>query len=167
MGAVRSNLAINDGMTPALRRINKAMSLMIGNFEAVQRASGQAMNISGLVAAKKEIGAANALLDETERNYRAINDQQNNLNRGLNTGTKNAGGLLSKIKSVAAAYLGMKGITATVGLSDTMTSNRARLELIVDDGGSVAELEQKNYRLCTKSRAGLRKQWPQYQSWGL
>lgn len=42
MGAVRSNLAINDGMTPALRRINRAMSLMIGNFERVQRASGQA-----------------------------------------------------------------------------------------------------------------------------
>lgn len=155
MGAVRSNLVVNDGMTPALRRINKAMSLMIGNFEAVQRASGQAMNISGLVAAKKEIGAANALLDETERNYRAINDQQNNLNRGLNTGTKNAGGLLSKIKSVAAAYLGMKGITATVGLSDTMTSNRARLELIVDDGGSVAELEQKIYASAQRARAGF------------
>lgn len=153
MGAVRSNLAINDGMTPALRRINKAMSLMIGNFERVQRASGQAMNISGLVAAKKEIGAANALLDETERNYRAINNQQNNLNRGLNTGAKNAGGLLSKIKSVAAAYLGMKGITATVGLSDTMTSNRARLELIVDDGGSVSELEQKIYASAQRSRS--------------
>ena len=155
MGAVRSQLVINDGMTSALRRINKAMSLMIGNFEAVQRASGQSINTSNLNAARQEIGRANAQLDVMEQNYRAINDQQNNLNRGLNTGTKNAGGLLSKIKSVAAAYLGMKGITATVGLSDTMTSNRARLELIVDDGGSVAELEQKIYASAQRARAGF------------
>lgn len=155
MGAVRSQLVINDGMTSALRRINKAMSLMIGNFEAVQRASGQSINTSNLNAARQEIGRANAQLDVMEQNYRAINDQQNNLNRGLNTGTKNAGGLLSKIKRVAAAYLGMKGITATVGLSDTMTSNRARLELIVDDGGSVAELEQKIYASAQRARAGF------------
>ena len=56
---------------------------------------------------------------------------------------------------MAAAYLGMKGITATVGLSDTMTSNRARLELIVDDGGSVAELEQKIYASAQRARAGF------------
>lgn len=155
MGAVRSQLVINDGMTSALRRINKAMSLMIGNFEAVQRASGQSINTANLNAARQEIGRANAQLDVMEQNYRAINDQQNNLNRGLNTGTKNAGGLLSKIKSVAAAYLGMKGVTATVGLSDTMTSNRARLELIVDDGGSVAELEQKIYASAQRARAGF------------
>lgn len=155
MGAVRSQLVINDGMTSALRRINKAMSLMIGNFEAVQRASGQSINTANLNAARQEIGRANAQLDVMEQNYRAINDQQNNLNRGLNTGTKNAGGLLSKIKNVAAAYLGMKGVTATVGLSDTMTSNRARLELIVDDGGSVAELEQKIYASAQRARAGF------------
>lgn len=155
MGAVRSQLVINDGMTSTLRRINKAMSLMIGNFEAVQRASGQSINTSNLNAARQEIGRANAQLDVMEQNYRAINDQQNNLNRCLNTGTKNAGGLLSKIKSMAVAYLGMKGITATVGLSDTMTSNRARLELVVDDGGSVAELEQKIYASAQRARAGF------------
>ncbi len=153
MGAVRSQLVINDGMTSALRRINKAMSLMLNNFEAVQRASGKSINIANLNATRQELGKANAQLDEMERNYREINNQQDNLNRGLNTGTKNAGGLLSKIKSVATAYLGMKGVTAAVGLSDTMTSNRARLDLIVGDGGSVAELEQKIYASAQRSRS--------------
>ncbi len=153
MGAVRSQLVINDGMTSALRRINKAMGLMLNNFEAVQRASGKSVNIANLNAIRQELGKANAQLDEMERNYREINNQQDNLNRGLNTGTKNAGGLLSKIKSVATAYLGMKGVTAAVGLSDTMTSNRARLDLIVGDGGSVAELEQKIYASAQRSRS--------------
>jgi len=83
MGAVKSSLAINDGMTPALRRINKAMSLMINNFEAVQRASGKAVNTADLAAARREIGAANALLDDMERNYRTINDQQEQLNNKI------------------------------------------------------------------------------------
>lgn len=69
MGAVRSQLIINDGMTSALRRINKAMSLMIGNFEAIQRASGQSINAANLNAARQEIGKANAQLDVMQQNY--------------------------------------------------------------------------------------------------
>ncbi len=153
MGAIRSQLVINDGMTSALKRINKAMGLMINNFEAVQRASGKSINSANLNAARQEIAKANAQLNMMEQNYSAINNQQNNLNRGLNIGTKNADGFLSKIKSVVTTYLGMKGIATTVGLSDTMTSNRARLELIVDDGGSVAELEQKIYASAQRSRS--------------
>lgn len=153
MGAVRSQLVINDGMTSALRRINKAMSLMLGNFEAVQRASGQSINTANISAARQEIGRANAQLDAMEQNYRAINDQQNNYNKSLRTGTANAGGLLSKIKGLATAYLGMKSVTGLVDLSDTLTSTRSRLNLIVDDGGSVSELEQKIYASAQRSRA--------------
>ncbi len=155
MGAVRSNLAINDGMTPALRRINKAMSLMIGNFERVQRASGQAVNTADLAAARREIGAANALLDEMERNYRTINDQQEQLNNKINKGATASSGMLNKLKGVASAYLGVQAASKMIGLSDTLTGNRARLELIVDDGGSVAELEQKIYASARRARAGF------------
>lgn len=155
MGAVRSNLAINDGMTPALRRINKAMSLMIGNFERVQRASGQAVNTADLAAARREIGAANALLDEMERNYRTINDQQEQLNNKINKGATASSGMLNKLKGVASAYLGVQAASKMIGLSDTLTGNRARLELIVDDGGSVAELEQKIYASAQRARAGF------------
>ena len=155
MGAVRSQLVINDGMTSALRRINKAMSLMIGNFEAVQRASGQSINTANLNAARQEIGKANAQLDVMEQNYRNINEHQNNYNKSLRAGTSNANGLLSKIKSIASAYLGMKAVTGTIGLSDELTGQRARLELIVDDGGSVAELEQKIYNSAQRARANF------------
>lgn len=155
MGAVRSNLAINDGMTPALRRINRAMSLMIGNFERVQRASGQAVNTADLAAARREIGAANALLDEMERNYRTINDQQEQLNNKINKGATASSGMLNKLKGVASAYLGVQAASKMIGLSDTLTGNRARLELIVDDGGSVAELEQKIYASAQRARAGF------------
>lgn len=155
MGAVKSSLAINDGMTPALRRINKAMSLMINNFEAVQRASGKAVNTADLAAARREIGAANALLDDMERNYRTINNQQEQLNNKINKGATASSGMLNKLKGVASAYLGVQAASKMIGLSDTLTGNRARLELIVDDGGSVAELEQKIYASAQRARAGF------------
>ena len=153
MGAVKSQLVINDGMTSALRRINKAMGLMLSNFEAVQRASGNSINTANLAAARQEIGRANAQLDTMEENYRNINNQQNNLNRGLGTGSSNAEKLLGKIKNIAATYIGMQGLSKLTGLSDTMTSQRSRLALIVDDGGSVAELEKKIYASAQNSRA--------------
>lgn len=153
MGAVQSRLVINDGMTPALRRINNAMKLMIDNFEAVQRASGRSINTSNLSAAKQEIGKANALLDEMEQQYRELNQQQDSLNKSLSTGTSNAGGLLNKIKGMVGAYAGVQGLQALVGLSDELTSQSARLELIVDDGGSVEALEQKIFASAQSARA--------------
>ncbi len=153
MGAVQSRLVINDGMTPALRRINNAMKLMLDNFEAVQRASGRSINTSNLSAARQEIGKANALLDDMEQQYRELNQQQNSLNKSLSTGTSNAGGLLNKIKGMVGAYAGMQGLQALVGLSDDLTSQRARLELIVDDGGSVDALEQKIFASAQSARA--------------
>ena len=53
------------------------------------------------------------------------------------------------VKSAAAAF----GVSKLVGLSDTIAGNRARLGLIVDDGGSVAELENKIFASAMRSRA--------------
>ena len=153
MGAVRSSLVLNDGMTSTLRRINKAMGLMLNNFEAVQRASGQAINTQDIAQARQEIGRANAQLDEMERNYREINDQQSTLNKQLNSGNKSAGGLLSKLKGVAAAYLGMKTLGSLVELSDTQAQTEARLNLMVDDNNTVDSLEAKIRASATRARA--------------
>ena len=92
-------------------------------------------------------------LDEMEENYRRCNEQQDQLNKRISTGGSKASGLLSKIKGIAAAYLGMNAVKGLVGLSDTLTSGSARLELIVDDGGSVDALEEKIYRSAQRSRA--------------
>ena len=43
--------------------------------------------------------------------------------------------------------------TKLVGLSDTLAGNKARLELIVDDGGSVDELNKKIYASAMRARA--------------
>lgn len=140
-------------MTPALRRINNAMSLMIDNFERTQRASGKAVNTKAFYSMRQEVGKSNAALDEIERHYQSAAKGQENLNRSISNGESKADGLLNKIKGIAAAYIGVKGASELADLSDTMSSNEARLNLIVDDKGSVEELQQKIYRSAENARA--------------
>ena len=153
MASIKSQLVLTDGMTGPLKSINKALNLVLSSFEATQRASGRAINTASITSARAELGKANAQIEEMERNLQDCGNQQDNLNKRISTGTNKAGGFLSKIKGIAATYLGMQGISMMTNLSDTLTSNEARLSLIVDDGGSVEELQQKIYASAQSARA--------------
>lgn len=153
MASIKSQLVLNDGMTGPLKSINKALNLVISNFEAAQRASGRAIDTASITSARAELGRANRAVEEIEQNLQDCGRQQDSFNNRISAGTSKAGGLLSKIKGIAATYLGMKGIGAMVGLSDELTSTKARLELIVDDGGSVEELQRKIYASAQSARA--------------
>jgi ABC-type multidrug transport system fused ATPase/permease subunit len=153
MGAIKSSLVLNDGMTPALRKINRAMSIMLNNFDAVQKASGQSISTGWINEARQEIGRANAALDEMEENYRRCNQEQERLNDNISDGAGKAGTLLSKVKGIVGAYLGIQGVKALVGLSDAQAQTEARLNLLVTDGGSIDELEKKIHASAMRSRA--------------
>lgn len=153
MASIESQLVLNDGMTGPLRNINKALNMVISGFESAQRTSGRAIDTSNFTAAHAELEKANAGLDEMERNLYDCGKQQDNLNKRISTGASKAGGLLSKIKGIAATYLGMKGLGAVTTLSDELTSTKARLELIVDDSGSVEELQKKIFASAQSARA--------------
>lgn len=152
MGAVRSSLILNDGMSSTLKRINKAMSSVLDSFEAVQRASGQTFNPANINTARQEIGRANAAIEEMEQNYRDCNNQQEQLNNRISKGTSAAGGLLGKIKGIAATYLGMKSIGALVSLSDDITQTRARLDMMNDGLQTTEQLTNMVFQAAQNSR---------------
>lgn len=62
-------------------------------------------------------------------------------------------GLTGKLKSLFGAYLSFQGVKNLLSLSDQMTGTTARLNMIVDDGGSVDELQQKIMDSANRSRA--------------
>lgn len=152
MGRVQSSLVLNDQMSKVLGRINKAMGSVLDSFEAVQRASGGSFNTANIAAARREIGAADAALNELEQSYRDCNNQQQQLNKHIGQGTTAAGGLLGKIKSIASAYLGTKAVKGLVGLSDTITQTDARLSMMNDGLQTTAELNDMIYASAQRSR---------------
>lgn len=61
-------------------------------------------------------------------------------------------GLISRLKSLAGAYLGIRGTRKLVDLSDTMAQNTARLNLMNDGLQSTAELNNMIYASAMRSR---------------
>lgn len=152
MGRVQSSLVLNDQMSKVLGRINKAMGSVLDSFEAVQRASGRSFNTANIATARREIGAADAALNEMEESYRQCNNQQDQLNKRLGQGSSAANGLLGKIKGIASAYIGMKGLSGLVSLSDTITQTDARLSMMNDGLQTTAELNDMIYASAQRSR---------------
>ena len=140
MATIRSALVLNDGMSSVLRKINKAMGTVLDSFDAVQRASGQTFNTANIYDARRAIGEANAMLDEMEKSYSNLNNQQTRLNRNINEGTTAASGLLDKVKGIAAAYISMKTVMGLVELSDGIVQTKARLGMMNDGLQTTDEL---------------------------
>lgn len=152
MGRVQSSLVLNDQMSKVLSRINKAMNLVLDSFEAVQRASGKSFNTASIIAARHEMGAAAASLEEMAQVYQDCNDQQQQLNDRMNKGASAADGLLGKVKKMASAYFGLKAVKQVVALSDTITQTNARLDLMNDGLQTTAELNDMIYASAQRSR---------------
>lgn len=153
MGTIRSQMSLNDGMSVVLKKITGALDITLHSFEQVQRASGRAINAAQIAQARSQLVGANAQLDDMAENYRRAAQHEENLNRGLHRGTTAADGLLGKVKNIVTTLAAGAGAKMFAGLSDQLASGRARMSLIVDDGGSVAELEQKIMASAQRSRA--------------
>ena len=146
-------MVLNDGISSVLKKINIALNTTLNAFEQVQRTSGQAVDAAQIRAARAALAEANRQVDEMAEGYRRAAQQEEALNRGLRSGTNAADGLLSKVKGIVATLAAGAGAKALIGLSDKMTSTTARLDFIVDDGGSVDALEQRIMASAQRARA--------------
>ena len=153
MATIRSQMVLNDGISGVLRKINTALNTTLNAFEQVQRASGRAVDTAQIQAARAALVQANREVDEMAEGYRRAAEQEEILNKGLRNGTNAAGGLLGKVKGIVATLAAGASIKALLGLSDKMTSTTARLNFLVDDGGSVEALEQKIMASAQRSRS--------------
>lgn len=146
-------MVLNDGISGVLRKINTALNTTLNAFEQVQRASGRAVDTAQIQAARAALVEANREVDDMAEGYRRAAEQEEILNKGLRNGTSAADGLLGKVKGIVATLAAGAGAKALLGLSDKLTSTTARLSFLVDDGGSVDELEQKIMASAQRSRA--------------
>lgn len=153
MGTIRTAIALYDGVTSPLQSMHKAMGVVLNTFEAMQQASGRAVDTAAIREAREEWAKAGTAFDTIEENIRNANNEQQNFNNSIRGGSNSANGLLSIIKKVAIAAGGIAGINKVLNISDELASTKARLNLLVDDGGSVEALEQKIMASAQRSRS--------------
>lgn len=125
-------------------QLNQAVQEQANLNRAVENMDVQAANESYL-RLSQTIGS-------TERYIRDNVDEQGRFNQEINEGAANADNLMNTIKGAIAAYATIQTVSKALDLSDTLTSTTARLDLIVDDGGSVEEFQNKIYASAQASR---------------
>lgn len=153
MASIKTVLGIQDNMTRPLKHITSAMSILINTMENMERISGNAIDTAALDEARNHIAQAATAFDQVEQEINQAGQQQERLNQNIRAGHSAADGLLRKFMGIAATIGGMMGLKQLMGLSDQLASTKARLNLIVDDGGSVSELERKIMASAQRSRA--------------
>lgn len=153
MGTIRTAIALYDGVTSPLQSMHKAMGVVLNTFESMQQASGRAVDTAAIREAREEWAKAGTAFDAIEENIRNANNEQQKFNNSIRGGNNSANGLLSTIKKIAVAAGGIVGINKVQNISDKLASTMARLNLLVDDGGSVDVLEQKIMASAQRSRS--------------
>ena len=167
MATIRSQMVLNDQVTGVLKNITRALDITLHSFEQMQDASANAVDVRLLNQARAGLGEVNLAVREMEENYRRAAQQEQQVTRNIRQSTQaeqqlNASirggndaldGMVGKAKNLAATIGASVGLKKLIELSDQMTSTTARLNFIVDDGGSVDELEAKIMASAQRSRA--------------
>lgn len=167
MATIRSQMVLNDQVTGVLKNITRALDITLHSFEQMQDASANAVDVRLLNQARAGLGEVNLAVREMEENYRRAAQQEQQVTRNIRQSTQaeqqlNAsirGGndalddTVGKAKNLAATIGASVGLKKLIELSDQMTSTTARLNFIVDDGGSVKALEAKIMASAQRSRA--------------
>lgn len=167
MATIQSQMVLNDQVTGVLKNITRALDITLHSFEQMQDASANAVDVRLLNQARAGLGEVNLAVREMEENYRRAAQQEQQVTRNIRQSTQaeqqlNAsirGGndalddMVGKAKNLAATIGASVGLKKLIELSDQMTSTTARLNSIVDDGGSVKALEAKIMASAQRSRA--------------
>ncbi|NYV67281.1 tape measure protein [Bacillus sp. Gen3] len=153
MATIRTSIQIFDGMSPALRSMNKAMNIVLNSFESLQRSSGNAIDTASIQAARQELARAETAFDQIEQEIRQADQQQKRFNNDIRNGTSEANGLLSKLGAVVAAYLSFQTGKSVLGLSDSMTQTKARLDLLNDGLQTTDQLQKLIFISAERARS--------------
>lgn len=153
MATIRSQMVLNDGISGVLHKITNALDVTLNAFEQVQRASGNAVDTEVISQARRQLAGARVDIQNMADGYRRAAQEEERLNENIRSGSNLVEGMTGKVKNLVAAIGAGVGLQKLIGLSDQMTSTTARLSFIVDDGGSVDELEKKIMASAQRSRA--------------
>ena len=153
MATIRSQMVLNDQVTGVLKNITRALDITLHSFEQMQDASANAVDVRLLNQARAGLGEVNLAVREMEENYRQSTQAEQQLNASIRGGNDALDDMVGKAKNLAATIGASVGLKKLIELSDQMTSTTARLNFIVDDGGSVEALEAKIMASAQRSRA--------------
>ena len=155
MAGVSSTIRVNDGMSPALRSMNKALNIVLSSFEKMQSLSGNSINTVDIASARTELNNVSVALQKVEDGFEQASNKQDKFTDKVKESDSAMSGLVKKIGGAVAAYASLQTAGQIVDLSDQVTQTDSRLNLIVDKeaGESVDQLKAKIMDTANASRS--------------
>ncbi|MBO8435132.1 MAG: tape measure protein [Tyzzerella sp.] len=153
MASINAIISLTDRMTRPIQNIISSVNNLIDITERVAVANNQAFDVRQFDGVRRQLNLAQSQMGILEQATRNAANSQRQYNNEIRNGVNSADNLLSKIQSIAGAYIGIQGIKSLVNLSDNFSNTTARLNMIVDDDGSVEELQDKIMSSANRARA--------------
>ena len=146
MATIKSQMTLNDSMSSVLKKITQALDLTLASFEQVQRASGSALNVAEIEAARGALADASSAVDQMAENYRRAAQEEEKLNQGISQGASAMDGLLGKVTSVAAAYASLGKVKSfavdSMSAADVQIGAQVQLKTVMGNMGSLDYYDQ-------------------------
>lgn len=143
MGAISSTVQINDGMSSALKNINKALNTVISSFEALQAATESPVDVESINAAREALAQAEVQVDDISAGFRRSQEEIEGFGDNIRQSEQQVDSLddkLKKVLSTVTSIAGVKKIISFVGdsmdLADVQTNAENQLKAVLANTGS-------------------------------
>lgn len=134
---------------------NAELEMLRGQLDQALREQqnlNRAMDDLDVQAANEAYLRLQQIIGDTERHIRDNVDEQGRLNQEIEQGAHEANGLMRMILGVVAAYATVQTLSSALGLSDTLASTTARLDMMNDGLQTTQELQNLIYLSAERSR---------------
>ncbi|HBF5712917.1 TPA: tape measure protein [Clostridioides difficile] len=153
MATIQTSIKIFDGMTPAFRNMTTSINTTINSLERLQQRLHNPLNAGSIQASQQSLNNIESILTRIEQKIGRNTNEQENFNNKIRQGSEAGSLLVSKLKSIAGIYIGIKGIESITKATDTIASTKARLNLMNDGLQTTEQLNKMIYLSAQSARA--------------
>ncbi|EQI74026.1 tape measure domain protein [Clostridioides difficile Y381] len=111
------------------------------------------LNAGSIQASQQSLNNIESILTRIEQKIGRNTNEQENFNNKIRQGSEAGSLLVSKLKSIAGIYIGIKGIESITKATDTIASTKARLNLMNDGLQTTEQLNKMIYLSAQSARA--------------
>ena len=97
MATISTAIRVQDAMAPAFHSMNTALNIVLNSFEAMQTASGRAIDTASIQTARQELANANVVMQQVEENAKKAGEESNKMPQGFEKANNSANKLLKTL----------------------------------------------------------------------
>lgn len=153
MSAIRTSIVVNDGMSSALRGMNKALNIVLNSFAALESVADDPMQTAAIQTAREELTGVGLQVDSVEDEIRRAAEAQENYTEKVQGSHRASKGLLGTLKQVAAAYGVGQMASKALDTADAWSQTSARISLAAREGENVDEIQQRIFESANRARS--------------